>query len=44
MQKIGTEIKVSGTIHKIEITAGSITYHLGGSVMVTVPIGAKNGM
>lgn len=33
MQKIGTEIKVSGTIHKIEITAGSITYHLGGGVM-----------
>lgn len=44
MQKIGTEIKVSGTIHKIEITAVSITYHLGGGVMVTVPIGARDGM
>lgn len=44
MQKIGTEIKVSGTIHKIEITAETITYHLGGGVMVTVPIGARDGM
>lgn len=44
MQKIGTEIKVSGTIHKIEITAGSITYHLGGGVMVTVPLGTRYGM
>ena len=44
MQKIGTEITVSGTIHKIEITAGSIIYHLGGGVMVTVPIGTRDGM